>query len=262
MRKLITFATACALLAVVAACGGDSVNSDTRSPTPTKSLTPEERLAIMVLPLKEYGDRYAHFAVDDASGYVDSAEQAEDTIALTDTAADVEARGFITSYRLDFWDDSIIALSRTGAFAVTSEVAMFSDAGAARDFVTKEIADTQAALGQDIGDGVVLTEITPFEVTELGDQAFGAHLTFTMPGLIFYGTVVWVRAGDLLTSVDIAATYRTGDTDAASTLEWAEELQERIEDVASGSVRETPVPIPTAAPTDTPAPVETAVPVG
>jgi hypothetical protein len=249
------------VLALAACAGSSAQGGDTVGPPQAPTLVPggaSDRIATMVMPLRFFGDRYEHFEADSDSGYLDTAEMAQETILATDAAADIEARGFLSGYELAFEDARIMSFGLVGIYSVGTEVDLFADSTSASAFMARELADVQALVGQDIGGGVVLTEFTTFEVTELGDEAIGAHASFSANGAPLHSTVVWLRLGNYLASAEIAGNYKGGVSEEEATTEWGHILQARILGVESGAIEEEPVPIPTLAPTL--APVMTAAP--
>lgn len=245
-----------ALLTLAAACGkngeaepGGEPAGDTASPaTPTPEPVPVfdditgEQLAIMVLPLDEFGDAYADFNVDEDSGVRDNDEATGDTLNPDDTGDDLAAMGRLTGYELEYQSPDLFDLN-SSIFGVSSSVDQFRDADAASAYIDYVLADAQAYIGQDV-DGVTVVSMDTFDVPGIGDEAVGFAFEMSFSGdQSLYGAQVGFRTGPLLGAVSIG--YTEPEDHSAELITWATLLAERVTAVASGALLEEPVPVPT-----------------
>ncbi len=241
----------CILIALIgipgfaSACGSTTVT--TSSPTPTTREATKADLAVMPLGQSELGSEYPSFPVDNGSGYLTSADIADNTTDPSDTATDIENAGWLTSYGISQTDPSLNALTTgQGAFSISTEADLFKDVQSAEAFLNKQVADEEKYKGQTISAGFTLQDASQFAVSA-GDQGFGLKEQVDLGGgKTGYGWITGFRLGSLIASVQIS---RGDNNDMTATIvQLVQALETRVNGVLDGTVRDTPIPLPTATP--------------
>ena len=219
--------------------------TDTPTPVPTAAVT-KELLTRMPLPQGLFGSDYSAFPVGPDSGYQTSQKFAEGTIDPNDTAADVENSGWLATYVLDFSDPSLAALSNgAGAFGAQSELDLFKDDQSASAFISKELANSARLVGQNVANGFILVAASQFD-DATADPGFGLKSQVRFGTENFYDWTAGFRLGRLVATVFLS---RADGMDlTATTIHLAQLLNQRVHNLISGSIQETPVPIPSATP--------------
>jgi hypothetical protein len=240
LRRSLLAITLLAGLALAGCTGGGDDLADALA-----ALTGDD-LAIMVLPLEDYGPDYAGFDVSSDGGANDAAANAEDTFDPDDTAAELEEAGWESGYELGFEDpDALDTLEAgEGAIAVSTSVELLSDEAAATAYMEKQFDDMVALQGEELDAGSSLEEATTFEVDGLGDEAQGARTRLSVLGAQeFTGTFVVFRIDRL---IGVAIIVRADDGDINTEVEdLAAKLEHRVRGVLGGDITGTPIPIPT-----------------
>lgn len=231
----------------LAACNssGDDINDALASVS-------ESDLALMVLPLEDFGEAYAGFDIASGGGPQGSAATAEDTFDPDDTAAELDEQGWLNGYELSFEEPDLASLEDAeGPLTAATTVELLADEDAASAYMQKQFDDMLALEGDDIDTGASLEEVETFEVDGLGDEAQGARLRLSiLDTQEFSGTFVALRLGRL---IGVAMVSRADDTDINAELEdLAGKLEGRMRGVLLGDITGTPVPIPTADADDPP----------
>jgi hypothetical protein len=228
-------------LAVLSACGGG--NGDDELERALRSMT-EDDLTIMVLPQEELDEEFADLEIDDDSGFKGNEQATNDTIDPEDTADDLERAGRINGYELEYGapDRLSVLQAGEGVTSVETIVHLFTDAGAASDFLAKQVNDWQRSEGEEIMAGTTLQEIETFAVDGLADEAIGLRGRASVGDAQLHGTAVYFRLDRLVGETWIG---RADDANISSQVEEvARALEKRIERVLLGDIGGTPVPLP------------------
>lgn len=245
MRVPVTLLGLLAIAGLAAACGGTTAT--TSSPAPTYRAVVREDLAVMPLSQSELGSEYQALPTDSGSGYLTSADIADNTTDPSDTAADIENAGWVTSYGISYTDPSLIALTTgQGAFSISASFDLFKDDQSAEAFLHKQLADEEKYKGQTLSAGITLQNASQFNVTG-GDQGFGLNEQDDLGGgKTGYGWIAGFRLGSLIASVQIS---RGDNNDMTATMvQLVRSLETRVHGVLNGTVKDTPIPLPTATP--------------
>lgn len=229
-----------ALLAVLAAvaCSGEERGSD----QPPSSVG-QDQLAIMVLSADTLGAAAAGLQLDaETSGVRDNEAAAAGSLDPDDNAAELERAGRITGYELDYADSDLTALAAAeGIYEIGTRVQLFTDAGAASQFLTRQIADYVRLDGAGTSSAYRLNGVSTFSV-DIGDEAIGLTTGIGLGQIPLHGTLVSFRVGPLLATAQL---LRSDDVDDAIRVQQiARTLEQRIEGVLRGEVTGEPVPLP------------------
>ncbi len=243
--RLLVLGSVCIVAASIFACGGAA--EDVPATTATPAGTPQGQvedgdLSIMVLPLDAFGAEYSFFETEDDSGFFDFAKQANCTLDPNDTAADVEALGYLKGYQLSFTDPH--ATNPSGdVFQIGSSADLYRDEGAAQADYEKQLQDLIRYRGKQVGTGTTLETSEVWSIPGLADQADGARMSVDYGGIRLYGAVGALRSGRLVGAVSISSVTDRDFTPEIETLLRA--LYERVQGVLDGTVDEEPVALPT-----------------
>ena len=157
------------------------------------------------------------------------------------TATDLSRYGRITGYTLDYARPGAIALGSAHALLEVQTIAeLYRDESAA----TKGLAFWRGVTRAQSADktGGVSVSVVPF-TARVGDGTFAFELIYTLAGKGRYytGDVVF-RIGDLLGAVFVTTTDDVGLR--ARTVDLADKLAARIQQVLAGKIHGSPVILP------------------
>jgi len=174
-----------------------------------------DQLAIMVLPQADLGQDAADLPVDPSSGagFIDSVQWAEESPDPDDTAADVEAAGFVHAYELSYANYG----RDEGVVEADSLVALYRSDAEASAFLAQFLADLQSTAGQDEG-GYYHQNVTVSDEGGVGDEASLLTADFVItgpPDTTGHTAGVGFRLGRL---VGFVSENRFDDTDIAPTV--------------------------------------------
>ena len=197
-------------------------------------------LSVLVLPPDQLGEIAEGFVIDPGSGPETAAESADGTLDPDDTAADLEARGYIAGYELALEAQPI---PEDGVFQVESSVVLYDDAGGVDEALDKFIEDVERFQGEEVG-GAALIGWAEFDAGKRGDRRIGLTIEVAVPDtdIRVYGILIAFRIGRLGASVSIASLDDDNRTADAKVL--AERLETHIRAVLLGETAATVVPIP------------------
>jgi hypothetical protein len=203
-------------------------------------------LAIMVVPnggLTRFADG---LNVDDSSGPTSNKKAAEDTLDPRDTARTLTRAGRLEGYELTFSNSTGAAhalATDEGVIAVGTGVELFRDAAAAAAYLEKQADDFERFQGRKVGGGT-LAAVEPFDV-DVGDEARGVRMTFWSGKIALYATIVAFRRDSI---VGGAYVLLSREREISADLEGiALTLNDRVEGVLTGQIREVPAQLAAAA---------------
>ena len=231
-----------ALLALVAACGGDDELKDA-----LESVS-EHDLTIMVLPQEELGEVASDLDVSaDDSGFISHEAAADNSIHPDDTADDLAARGRVAGYALSYRDSDFFAVLEAGEglIIVGTTVHLWLDSGAAEADIEKTLNDFRRFDGEEV-EGARYEGLEEFAISGLGDESGGLRFQVEVVrlGVKLYVTSVYFRIDRV---IGVASAARADDESmSAQTEEIARKLADRIRGVLLNEVTGTPVPVPPA----------------
>lgn len=233
-------AAALAALALAAAgcMGGDGGSSDLFADVT------QEQLATMVLPPSSMRGLGDGLEIDpEESGYAPNAEEAEDTIDPDDTGATLAEIGRRTGYELTVLDTDFSSVQAgSGIFSVSSSAELFDDTEGALAYLEEQLAAYEDFEGREVDEGVRLTSVTLREQAGVGEEAR------LLVATILAGQTqlrAYLVAFQLDRMVGATLVMRPDREDAtADAVALAEELEQRMRDVAAGRLDEEPVPLP------------------
>jgi hypothetical protein len=227
-------AVALATLAV-AACGGDEA--------PDFAAVKAKQLAIMPLPPRDLGGLVRGLVVDaEESGYLNNVDAAEDTLDPFDTPDDLFQAGRRNGYALGYFDDDLSSLrSGAGVVSVVSGVDLFTTPERARTYLQKELDDYRRFDGEQVDEGVELSDVEVRKLDDLGEGAWLVRATATVEGAAIHATFAAFTHDRVMGGASIIRADREPMWKRAEELGRA--LYERIDGVARGELDEKPVPI-------------------
>jgi hypothetical protein len=175
---------------------------------------------------------------------------ADNTLDPADTATAVENGNWAASYLLDFTDPSYAAFNTgQGLVGGNSELDLFKDGPSADAFLTKQLGDAQTFAGKTVQNGATLVHSVRFDVSA-GDEGYGLSEEVTLNGIDAHGWIAGFRLGNLIASVQMT---RGDANDMTSTMvQLVRILETRVMGVLDGTVKDTPVPLPTETPMNSP----------
>jgi hypothetical protein len=228
------------LICLAAACGGDDAPEAT--PSPTGSIT-REKLQLMPLSADDLGLDFEDLEVSDESGYLTSDQVAGDTTDPRDSAADIEAAGWVASYKF-FYEDSTLSLD-PGAQDGGTTLDLFQDEASATAFLEKQLRDPEDLEGEVFLGGFEVQDSGPISVTG-GDDGFGLKIKYRYGQMSVNGWIAGFRLGALVAAVQMS---RTDDSDVALEMQTlVAKLEERVRDATAGEAQGTPLPLPSTDP--------------
>lgn len=246
-REALGLAAVLLVALLLAACGGGDGDDTGREIT-------EEELSLMLLSQADLGSAYADFELDeDDSGYQSNEDAAADDLDPEDEARDIEEFGRVSGYGARYSAFGAL-VEGTGPVVVSFGVQLFEDADGASDYAADSIDDLEQQVGEE-AEGVVLEEVTTFEVEEFGDETVALLRKGVLEDeegnrLELYATFVGFREGRILGGVTLG---RLDDEDVSSeAAALAGKLHERVLAVLEGEVTPAPATTPgaTAAPAE------------
>lgn len=237
MRRSMLLGPAVLALALFAGCGG-SDDGDSELWEAIADLRTRD-LNVLVLPASEIGSLARGFDVDSGSGPIDNATAADNTINPDDTERDMERKGRISGYSLDYsnpdpGDEDVLQ--------VGTSVSLWEDGDKASTSLNEAIEEFLEYEGEEV-DGLVLTRAERFDVDDLGDEAIGMRIEFEVPGLgPVHGTAVYVRLDRLGLNANMIG---FSDEDFADDMvSVARKHVQWVTDVVTGELDPDPVEIP------------------
>jgi hypothetical protein len=237
MRGLKLLAPAVLAAALLAGCSssdsGDSELRDAISDLRARDLN------VLVLPQSEIGSLVRGFEIDSGSGASDNAEAAENSLNPDDTEGDMDERGRISGYSLDFTNPSP---GEEDVLQVGTTVTLWEDADLASEAFELAVAEFFDYEGEEI-EGLTLVTVEEFDPGDIGDEATGLRIEMEVPGVgSIFGTAVYVRLDRLgLNANMIGLGSESFDDDM---IELAETHLEWVTDVLLGEITPEPVEIP------------------
>jgi hypothetical protein len=237
MRRLMLLGPALLAVALFAGCSG-SDDGDSELRDAIADLRARD-LDVLVLPASEIGSLARGFDVDSGSGPVDNATAADNSINPDDTERDMERKGRISGYGLDY---SNPGPGEDDVLQVGTSVSLWEDADKASTSLNEAIAEFLEYEGEEI-DGLVLAKAERFEVNGLGDEAVGMRIEMDVPGLgSIYGTAVYVRMDRLGLNANMLG-FSSEDY-AEDMISLARKHLQWVTDVVTGDLDPDPVEIP------------------
>lgn len=237
MRGIKMLAPALLAASLLAGCsssdGGDSELQEAIADLRTRDLD------VLVLPESEIGSLVRGFDVDSGSGVSTNADSADSSLNPDDTAADLDERGRIEGYSLDYTNPSP---GEEDVLQVGTSITLWEDADLASAALEDAVAEFFDFEGEEMEAGITLVSVEEFDV-DLGDEATGLRIEMEVPGVgSIYGTAVYTRLDRLgLNANMIGLGSESFDEDmialAETHLEW-------VTDVLLGELDPDPVEIP------------------
>ena len=208
---------------ILAATGCGILTSSDESPPVT-----EAALATMVVQEGELKQDFPVLERDGESGTLSAQEMADQTFDPDDSASGLRKAGWLRGYLMDYYNPR-----RKGLVSVTSSVALFDSAGAARAVAAKEENGVRVRDGKTFGDATYkrLELYDP----EVGDDSWGIEFsvgagkaTYRITAILFRREQVLGRA--IVTRSDDAVVR-------AQVLKLAQATDDRIERILSGELK-------------------------
>lgn len=234
MRGLKLLAPAVLAASLLAGC--DDLDSELQEPIADLR---SRDLEVLVLAESEIGSLVRGFEIDSGSGPSDNAEAAENSLNPDDTEADMDERGRISGYSLDFTNPSP---GEEDVLQVGTTVTLWEDADLASEAFELAVAEFFDYEGEEI-EGLTLVSVEEFDPGDIGDEATGLRIEMEVPGLgSIYGTAVYVRLDRLgLNANMIGLGNESFDEDM---IELADAHIAWVTDVLTGELDPEPVEIP------------------
>jgi hypothetical protein len=210
----------------------------------------EEDLEAMVLTLAEYGSEYEDFELQsENSGPQSRAERIDSACDPEDEASDLDRTGWVSGYDRPYTMPSV-GFSFSGpeegvTFLVGSSIDVFQVADGAADRFEDEVSESLDEAHSECQD-LILGQVEEFSVPAIGDEAWGASVSFSesVTGSDIEGvmTAVYFRLGRIVACV---AVIRIGDEGApAEAVRLAQRLDEKITARLRGEVPAAESPVP------------------
>jgi hypothetical protein len=197
----------------------------------------------MPLNEAELGVAAGTLQVSKDSGYLTSHDLAGDTLDPLDSAPDIEAASWVTSYKYGY-EDPTLALT-AGTVDASTNLDLFQNGASAKAFVDKQLDDADDLQEKVYFGGFEVINATKFDITG-GDGGFGLKVRQRYGELSANVWVAGIRIGGLVATVNIA---RSDGEDVTSSMQaLVSALEQRVRDVIYGGAQITPLPLPTPEP--------------
>ena len=228
------FPLVCALV-VLAGCGGGGDAGDG-----TQDVRRED-LAAMVLPQRDLGSLASGLALDQDSGRTDNRKAAEETFDRRDTGSSLARAGRVEGYRATYTRAANSRGRSQMGVLVSTEVELFRDEEGASAYLEKQMNDLEGLRGKTV-EGARFIETEAFEGEAVGEEARGLTATFLAGETPVFLKLVAFRRDRLVGS---ALVLLDRERELSGELQQiARALDDRIQGVATGEIKEDAVSLP------------------
>ncbi len=199
-------------------------------------------LRAMVLPRDDLGLLGIGMKVSDGSGWERNRTAARDSFDPDDTGRSLAQAGRLGGYSLSYGQPRGFASPhKERPLLVSTQVELFRDEATASSYLHRAVTRTMRLRGRKLPDGRIAA-VERFEGGDVGDESEGLRETVVVDDFIGYGTTVGFRRGRMVGSVSVLHQVQTGGP--GDVLRIAGALDDRIERVAAGEIREAAVKLP------------------
>jgi hypothetical protein len=193
----------------------------------------DDELAVMVLPLGDFGAEFASFEAGEENGFMTAERRADNSIDPQNETADLKEFGWQAGYE-ELYFDSAASGGGSTLWFVSSGVDLFETAQGAAGY----FEDSRAEVENDVvetKEGMLLDAAEIFDA-DIADEAEGVHFHVAAqdnPGSQYWASAVVFRRGRLIASVGI---FSFDEKRAQDTLrQLAGNLNERISRVLTSN---------------------------
>ena len=235
-RALIGVAAIAGAVVLLAGCQ----EGDGQAGTETIGLSD---LRAMVVPRDELGLLAIGLAVSDSSGWERNREAARDSLDPKDSGRSLARSGRLGGYSLTYrHPHGFASPDEQRPLIVSTEVELFRDDAAASAYLRRQPAIAMRLRGKKLPQGRIAA-VERFASGDVGDESEGLRETVVIDDFVGYGTTLGFRRGRIVASV--AVLHRQVQTGGpGDVLQIAAALDDRIERVAAGEIRQAAVNLP------------------
>lgn len=248
--SVIVFAAAALLLS---GCGARSERAvvATVAPSPTIDFDSvqisDDQLALMVLPLSEFGGAYASYRVSSDSGFRTNEREIRNAADQQRTADDIKRYGRRSGYDQTYISAEAYARMQ-GTLLIGSDVELFDTPDGASGYLAAGPDEVKREMTSGSNAATIESE-TQFDAGALGQESLGLEMAFSYGnnGVPMHAVVVAFRRGRLFAAASLLSTDQTAPRDEV--LAFAGRLDGRLQAVLRGEVQPEPTPVGTSTPT-------------